>query len=102
MKTRNVVLKIETRKGFKGCIAEMRCYKGVPSFLYEARSYLCDFIKQYLSNDPMSIYWFLRCDLSPFTKDLVMSGKTGKFLEDSVLKRARTKVFITKLKREWK
>lgn len=91
MKTRNVVLKIETRKGFKGCISEVK-YLPV-GLLFDRRSALFEVI----SINKVSTIWI---DFSPFTKDLRLKEKDGKCIE-VLSRKLRAKIFITKFKEEW-
>ena len=95
MKSRNVVLKIETRKGFKGCISEV---KHLPvGVLFDRRSALFEVISN-------SCYSALRIDFYPFTQNLPLSEKDGKVieeLENGVNRRSRAKLYITKFKKEW-
>jgi hypothetical protein len=91
MKTRNVVLKIETRKGFKGCISEVK-YLPV-GLLFDRRSALFEIISS-------SMVSAIRINFSPFTKDLRLKEKDGKGIED-LSRRLRAKLYITKFKEEW-
>ena len=96
MKSRNAVLKIETRRGFKGCISEVK-YLSV-GLLFDRRSALFEVISS-------SCCSALRVDFSPFTKDLRVNEKDGKVikdLENGVNRRSRAKLYITKFKEEWK
>ena len=96
MKSRNVVLKIETRKGFKGCVSEVK-YLPV-GLLFDRRSALFEVIS---SNKVSAI----RIDFSPFTKDLRLKEKDWRCveeLENGVNRRSRAKLYITKFKEEWK
>ena len=91
-----MVLKIETRKGFKGCISEVK-YLPV-GLVFDCRSALFEVIS---SNRASA----LRVDFSPFTKDLMLKEKDGRCieeLENGVNRRSRAKIFITKFKKEWK
>lgn len=95
MKTRNVVLKIETRKGFKGCISEVK-YLSV-GVLFDRRSALFEVIS---SNKVSAI----RINFFPFTKDLRLKEKDGKRieeLENGVNRRSRAKLYITMVREEW-
>ena len=96
MKSRNVVLKIETRKGFKGCISEVK-YLPV-GILFDRRSALFEIIS---SNKVSEI----KINFSPFTKDLRLTeidGRCIEELENGVNRRLRVKLYITKFKEEWK
>ena len=96
MKSKSVVLKIETRKGFKGCISEV---KFLPvGLFFDCRSALFEVIS---SNRASAI----RVDFSPFTKDLRLKEKDGRCideLENGVNRRTRAKLLITMVREEWK
>ena len=95
MKSRNVVLKIETRKGFKGCVSEVK-YLPV-GLLFDRRSALFEVIS---SNKVSAI----RIDFSPFTKDLRLKEKDWRCveeLENGVNRRPRAKLLITMVREEW-
>ena len=83
------MLKIETSKGFKGCISEVK-YLPVGLF-FDCRSALFDVA----SNNRIRVHY------SPFTQNLPLSGKVIKELEKGVNRRSRAKLLITMVREEW-